>query len=392
MMTGILPTNDRFLRSGARADQDFPEALTLPEVFKENGYTTISLGKIFNSQSDSEEESWSEKAWYPELDRYNTKDPAMAGMVHPESKRGPFFARPDVPDNAYVDGMIGDRAVETLDRLKDGSNPFFLAVGFVRPHLPFYAPKKYWDLYDAEELELATNRYTPHNAPAILQGSGEIHAYHTAGIEYNSDEWHRTALHGYLACVSHVDAQIGRLLERLDELQLTDNTIIVLVGDHGWHLGEHNFWGKHNTLQNAIRVPLTIVDPRLPSQRPRTDALVGIIDIYPTLCDLAGLPAPADQLQGESVKPLLNGSAPADWRKSIYTRFLSGDCVVTNSFSYTRFVREGNKVGEMLFDLQNDAEENWNVVDDPNYNAIAREMSEELDLHIQRAQSKQPSL
>ena len=192
--------------------------------------------------------------------------------------------------------------------MKKQGKPFFIACGFIKPHLPFYAPKKYWDLYDPADLELADNRTLPRHAPSSLKGSGEVHNYHDRGMKYNSDEWHRACLHGYYACVSYVDAQVGRLMKTLDQLKLSKDTIVILWGDHGWHLGEHNFWGKHNVMHLSTRSPLIVSAPGFkPGQT--CDRLVEFVDLYPTLMELAGLKTANDGLEGTSFKPLLENPA-----------------------------------------------------------------------------------
>ncbi|MDE0840176.1 MAG: sulfatase, partial [Kiritimatiellae bacterium] len=258
LLTGLRPTQKRFRNFDTHVEKDAPSAMTLPEEFKNNGYHCISNGKIFHHPEDTAERSWSETPWRPEISNIAFFAPDSKNMIHPKSKRGPVFESPDVPDNAYKDGQVAEKTIEDLKRMKALDKPFFLACGFIRPHLPFYAPKKYWDLYDREEIALADNQYRPQNSPKSLKGSGEFRKYHNRNIKLNSDEWHRDMRHGYYACVSYVDALLGRVLQTLDELELRENTIIVLWGDHGWHLGEHNFWGKHNVMHLSTRSPMII--------------------------------------------------------------------------------------------------------------------------------------
>ena len=205
--------------------------------------------------------SWSEPAWRPETDKRQSYDPETVRKLSRKKNRGRIYAHPDVPDNAYYDGQVAAKTIKDLQRLKKTGRPFFLACGFVRPHMPFYAPRKYWDLYQRDKIKLADNRSRPRNAPHSLKGSREYTGYHLAGYKVNSDDWHRMMRHGYYASVSYVDQLIGNVLAELTRLDLAKNTIVVIWGDHGWHLGEHNFWGKHNTMHLSLRVPLIIRVP-----------------------------------------------------------------------------------------------------------------------------------
>jgi arylsulfatase A-like enzyme len=226
--------------------------------------------------------------------------------------------------------------------------------------MPFYAPRKYWDLYPRDGIQLATNRQRPANAPKQLQGSGEFRSYHLADLDPNSDEFHRMMRHGYLACTSYADKLTGDVLAELERLGLADNTIVVIWGDHGWHLGEHNFWGKHNTMHLAIRVPLIV---KVPGKKPgASSSLVETTDIFPSLCALAGIAAPAT-VQGRDFSVLLD-DPQKPFHKAAYSRFVSADAVVTDHFSYTSY--EGGK-SEMLYDLAKDPQENRNVAGDPEY-------------------------
>ncbi|MFN7140449.1 MAG: sulfatase, partial [Limisphaerales bacterium] len=209
--------------------------------------------------------------------------------------KGAAYEIADVPDNAYADGRIADEAIRRLRAAqKNPDEPFFLALGFVKPHLPFCAPKKYWDLYDRDSFALPKLRNPPEGAPNYApQFDGELRQY--AGIPERGplpDDLQRTLIHGYYATVSYMDAQLGRVLDELDRLKLSDNTIIMLWGDHGWHLGDHGMWCKHTNYEQANRIPLLFVAPGVTKTGTRTKALVESVDVYPTLCELAGLPSP----------------------------------------------------------------------------------------------------
>jgi arylsulfatase A-like enzyme len=250
--------------------------------------------------------------------------------------------------------------------------------------MPFYAPKKYWDLYPRDSIQLATNRQRPANAPEQLQGSGEFRSYHLADLDPNSDEFHRIMRHGYLACTSYTDKLTGDVLAELERLGLADNTIVVLWGDHGWHLGEHNFWGKHNTMHLAIRVPLIV---KVPGKKPGfTASLVETTDIFPSLCALAGIAPPAT-VQGRDFTALLD-APQKPFRKAAYSRYQSADAIITDSFSYTSYA--GGK-SEMLYDLSKDPHENRNVAGDPKYAKTVATMKKLLQERQDQAQAHQPS-
>ena len=381
LMTGIYPTAKRFVSFSTRADVDTPEAVTLPGLLKNNGYTTLSNGKVFHHLKDCDAASWSESAWRPEIGGLKSYDPETVRKLS-ERKRGRIYEHPEVADNAYPDGMIAEKTIADLNRLKEEGKPFFMACGLLKPHLPFYAPKRYWDIYDRDKLKLADNRFRPKNAPDALKGSSEFKSYELADFEINSDRWHRMMLHGYLACVSYVDKLVGDIIAELKRLELYDNTVIVLWGDHGWHLGEHNFWGKHNTLDHALRVPLIVKAPGK-SASVSSEAMVETVDIYPTVCKLAGLDGPK-QLQGRSFAPVLD-NPDSQFRDHVYTRYGKGDAVVTPRYAFTRYSEKNP--GRMLYDHQIDPEENENVVEQPKYKETAEMLEKMLDNRIKESLS-----
>ena len=378
LMTGILPTPKRFVDYRTRVDEDAPNAKTLPQVFKADGYTTISNGKIFHVQIDSQDRSWSEPAWRP-ADKRKSYDPETTRRLSEKKQRGRIYEHPDVPDNAYYDGLVAEKTINDLQRFAKTKKPFFLACGFVRPHMPFYAPKKYWDLYERESIQLANNRSRPQHAPEALKGSKEYTGYHLADYTVNSDEWHRMMRHGYYASVSYVDQLIGNVLAELTRLDLADNTIVVLWGDHGWHLGEHDFWGKHNTMHLSLRVPLIIRVPGKVSGK--SDALIETGDIFPTLCTLANLEIP-ETVQGKNFVSILN-HPEKPFRDNVYARFGSGDTIITKDFAFTRYKDET----EMFYDHRNDPDENLNVVKMPQYQASVTKIRQLLNSRMHEANS-----
>ena len=377
LMTGILPTAKRFL-GDCRADVHVPKAATLPETFRKAGYTTLSNGKIFHNPADTAGRSWCVPPW--KASGPQSHDPETLRRLSKTQQRGRIFEGPDVADDAYADGRVAARTIEDLRRLKQDGKPFFLACGFVKPHMPFYAPKRYWDLYQRERIEIAGNRERPKDAPDELKGSAEFRSYHLADFDENSDDFHRMMRHGYLACTSYVDKLVGDVLAELDRLGLAEDTIVVLWGDHGWHLGEHNFWGKHNTMHLATRVPLIV---RAPGRKPgSTASLVETSDLFPTLCTLAGIGIP-ESVQGRSFTALLDDPGQP-FREAAYSRFAGADAVITERFSFTRYARSG---AEMLYDLEKDPQENLNIADRADQAATVAKMRKLLDGRIAEAKN-----
>jgi arylsulfatase A-like enzyme len=372
LMTGLRPTAERFLDYQTWAQDDAPEAVTLAEAFRQNGYHCLSNGKIFHHQTDTQDRSWSEPAWQPAQDGRKFFDPSSASMIQEKTLRGPVWEAPDVVDNAYVDGQVADKTIADLERMQQEGKPFFLACGFVKPHLPFYAPRKYWDLYDRATIPIADNQYRPQHAPKALISSYEIHSYHKRGIQYNSPAWHRGCRHGYYACVSYADAQVGRVIQSLDALGLADNTVIVLWGDHGWNVGEHNFWGKHNVMHLATRMPLLVVAPGTrPGQQ--SDRLVELVDLFPTLCELVGISTSDLELQGTSFTPLLE-DPNLTWKEAAFSKYGVARSVITDRYNYAEY----NNGEKMLYDLQRDPDENVNIAGAPEHEELVEQMSQLL--------------
>ncbi|MHC4945859.1 MAG: sulfatase [Planctomycetota bacterium] len=377
VLTGIRPESGQWRCSDLKTD-----FITLPALFRRHGYHAISIGKVLHHMHDQQED-WSRPPWRSaeiyhgkeDWAKYNTyglwHDPTAANHVNEKSGRGPYMDAGDVPDSAYQDGLVADRTIAELRALKQSGEPFFLACGFWRPHLPFNAPRKYWELYKREEIEMAENRHRPKNLPETCRSSREIDRYSLTGSRKKTDEFHREARHAYYACVSYVDAQVGRVIAALDELALAKETVIVLWGDHGWHLGEHEFWGKHNTLNHSLHAPLIVCAPDHRKNN-STDALVEFVDIYPTLCELSGLPVPA-HAQGRSFVPLLD-QPELEWKQAVFSKWTGCEAVKTDRYLYTQW----KKGQEMLFDHLSDPEENVNIADDPRFSDIVEQHRELL--------------
>lgn len=379
LLSGIRPTRDRHFIWDLHADRQWGAPLSLPKHFKEHGYQTVSNGKIYHYRDDGAG-SWSRPAWRPRGDwtgrGYRLADHRR--IAAEANGVGPAFECVEAEDNAYPDGVIADRSISDLQRLARTGEPFFLAVGFLKPHLPFVAPKRYWDLYDPGKIELADNAFRPKDAPdAALHNWGELRQYHGIPAEGPlSDEMARTLIHGYYACTSYADAQIGRLLDELDRLGLRDNTIVVLWGDHGWNLGEHTLWCKHCHFQTSLRAPLIVRAPRFKGGA-KTDALTEFVDIYPSLCELADLPRPS-HLEGRSFVPLLTEPKQA-WKEAIYSRYYNGESVRTDRYCYTEWARQGGKpYARMLYDETLDPQENVNIAERTENATLVKQLAEAL--------------
>ena len=379
LLTGVRPTRGRFINYNVWAEKDLPRALSLPKHFKNNGYHTISNGKVFHHSNDCRD-SWSEVPWRPKGPWRNyllEKNKKLAQKS--KDGKGPAYESADVPDNAYFDGMIADKAVSDLKRLSNMDKPFFLALGFFKPHLPFNAPKKYWDLYKREKIDLADNPFRPKGAPdAALHNWGELRAY--VGIPPKgllSDELARILIHGYYACVSYTDAQIGRVMDELEKLGLRKNTIVVLWGDHGWNLGEHGLWCKHCNFETSLHSPLIVTAPGIKGSV-TSNALTEYIDIYPSLSQLCNLPLPA-HLHGKSFVPLLsNPNLP--WKQAVFSRYFNGDSVKTDRYRYTEWRRkDGRTYARMLYDHKTDPHENVNMSELPQNKALVEKLSKMLE-------------
>ena len=371
LLKGLRPTPTRFTTWYTWANKDAPNVPSLPLIFKQNGYYTASNGKVYHHVED-DAGAWSQPSWI-----------ASPHEAHDWRKAGYRpYENIDRPDEAYPDHKICDRTLADMRSLAKQDKPFFLACGFYRPHLPFLVPKKYWDLYPTEKIKLPENyRFFPHELPHAFDYTwGELRAY--GGVPKQGPVDDETALQlirGYHACVSFIDVQVGRLLDELEKLGLADNTIIVFWSDHGWQLGEHGFWCKHTNFEVASRVPLLIVAPGVEGGRV-CSRLVEYVDLFPTLCDLAGLPKP-DHLQGKSMRPLL-ADVNADHKDAVFTRFQGGDAVRTDNYRYME-MRTRNGLGELqgvgMFDLKKDPNENQNVAEDPAYAEIRKQLKTKLD-------------
>lgn len=426
LLTGLRPDSIRVwdLQTGFR--KNVPDVVTLPQFFKEHGYTTIGLGKTFHN-NDPDTLSWSitpehiegfpfdPDAVYVNKENLDIQQMKIEKMKASGKTRidqlGHWYVKAnatemaEVGDDAYYDGAQTTRAIKILQELKAANKPFFLSVGYYRPHLPFNAPKKYWDLYNRNDIPLADNQYVPEGSPAYLvHGEAELRGYSDCTdlplpVAAPWDEnRQREIKHGYYASVSYTDAQIGRLIDELERLGLAENTIVVLWGDHGWKLGEHNGWCKQTNYEIDTRVPMIISGQGVKAKGKYSHALTEFVDIYPTLCEMARLPI-AEYLQGTSMVPLLE-NPDASWKTAAFSQFLLGRfgrtknvegeqmgyAMRTDRYRYVEWYKwnkEENKtdgfICNELFDHQADPQENKNIAADPANKKLIETLS--LQLH-----------
>ena len=381
MMTGMRPHTTRVTNNEDNLYTNIPDVLTLPHHFRNNGYATARCGKIFHLGVPTGLESMDDpQAWdfgtpfkselpYP---------PQQKSVVQVKAGKKQGLSWQEIPgsDDQLVDGVFAKTAIEWLDN-RDKNKPFFLAVGFHRPHLPFVAPAKYFDLYPFESITLP-------EAPADDEADIPAPARNGAVPGYAltaTPEQRRAAIRAYLACVSYVDAQAGRLLDAIKQMGLNDNTIIIFTSDHGWHLGEHGLWHKRSLFEESARVPFIMHTPGMKTGGQRSDSLIELLDVYPTLCDLCGVPAPK-HLQGQSLRLLLNDPS-ASIQDYAFTQARRGKdaefwgrTVRTARWRCTEW--DEGKNGIELYDHDADPYEYTNLAHDPQHAATLKNLRQVL--------------
>ena len=449
IMTGKRPDYTRVWDLKTKMRDMNPDILSLPQYFISQGYSTQGVGKVYDVRcvdNEFDKPSWSVPFYKTDKSLYATETgpPALNYYQDIETKKlaeqslkeayakglegekavtdalvrvKPSVESADVPDNAYTDGVHSIMARNILVKLSKEAGPFFLAVGFSKPHLPFVAPKKYWDLYKREDMPVAKFQQAPANFVEIsYHNAGELRAYtdipplisftdQKPGLTLPLDK-QKELIHGYHAAVSYTDAQLGLVLKTLDSLGLTDNTIIVLWGDHGWHLGDHNLWCKHSNFEQAARAPLIICAPGLASSTVKTPT--EFVDIFPTLCDLAHVKIP-ENLDGKSLVPAMKKPAvalkefavsqyPRSAEKGEYERLgyakaeYMGYSIRTMQYRYTIWMKgqfrsnmHFNKdliVGSELYDYKKDPDETVNVAEKKEYAAILKKLKKNMQGYL----------
>ena len=456
ILTGMRPDFTKIRDLHTKMRDMNPNIVTLPEYFISQGYETSGVGKIFHPscvEKKVDPQSWS----IPYLvakdsDYYNGNVPIQKHYQSPELRaaqnneiavvgengkkkakkddgddesgaRGPAFECLDLPDNAYDDGVSALLAQNQMIQLAKNKKPFFMAVGFRKPHLPFVAPKKYWDLYNRQDMPLAEfQQHASDTKNFPYQYPGELTSY--SGVKefakYDKNDENKFGLtiekqkelvHAYYAAVSYTDAQVGILLNTLEKLGTLNNTIIVLWGDHGWHLGDHDMWGKHTNYEQATKTPLIIAAPGLKSGQ--TKSMTEFVDVYPTLCELSGGKVP-NYLDGKSLVPIMknNKASVKEYAMSQYPRKmdkadinkvedgkgkLMGYSMRTEQYRYTLWLKNftsdqvysADKVyTKELYDYAKDPLEKVNVSDDIKYAVIAADLDKKLVAYFKSKEVK----
>ena len=411
IMTGLRPDVTKVWDLDTHFRPAQPDCITLPQHFKANGYQCEALSKIYH-KGHEDGRSWTAPHWYPfgrsvdtdlvdwtkqivtkhdvnvlEYSSPEANDTSVK-KKDKEAKAGPSFEISSKDDSELPDGATADEAVKRLATLKAKGQPFFLAVGFLKPHLPFVAPKKYWDLYDPNSIPLPAIDHLPEGAPPYVgHTNGEVHNY--PGVPKGDPiqaDFAKNLRHGYYACISYMDAQVGKVLDALEKEGLADNTIIVLWGDHGWQLGDHGLWHKHTNFELATRAPLLISVPGSKTAGQKCSATVEFVDVYPTLAELCGLPNPTG-LSGRSLKAFINNpSAPStkvaisQYPKKAPEGQVMGYSIRNDRYRATFYrLRNGSQVvGTELYDEQNDPNETVSLANKPEHKDLLETLAKHL--------------
>ncbi len=434
LMTGLRPDATRVWHLGDKFREINPEAVTMPQYFHRYGYRTVNIGKIFhNYMPDSV--SWDEPDLRPSrylrpdwLKRdgetfYISEETQGRQEIRRDSllkinpdryadgwNTGPAWEMADVHDTMYFDGAQTALVQRTLTRLSQLDQPFFLGLGFFRPHLPFAVPKKYWDRYDRQSIPLASNPATPEGSfPFTMNSMYELRHYdgfhhigHPTSHFRMSEDTARILKHGYYASVSYVDALFGQIVAHLRQLGIYEKTIIIVWGDHGWKLGDHNSWGKMTNYNIDLMVPLLIRYPDQPNRGRQTFALTELVDLFPTLCELADVPVP-DYMQGSSLVPLLEEADPR-WKQAVFSQFhrrpkvtpdggrYMGYSINTAEYHLIEWYEWDHTIGERgdfvnreLYDRIHDPHETKNLAADEGYLPQVEELSAALEAGWRKA-------
>lgn len=439
LMTACYPDRTKVWDLQTDFRESAPDLVSMPEYLISNGYETTATGKIYHKGSTAaghDGKSWSVPYVSPDNDfdpKYGQpmfsfyQDPGtksrMAELQQEAKNKGiknnnkvreyvfeilkPSTECYDAPNDAYLDGLHTKVALDKFQALKNGNKPWMLAVGYQKPHLPFVAPKKYWDLYKRDEIKLANFRKISEGTPELaFHDSGELKAYSdipeglTLGVDLDPEK-QRELIHGYMACVSYIDDELGKLLDELEKNNMLENTIITLYGDHGFHLGDHTLWCKHSNFEQATRAPLFIAGPGVAKGVKITDP-VEVMSIFPTILDITGIPA-HPQSDGISLLPLIDNNPKTklakDYAISQYPRAggKMGYSLRTDRYRYTEWFgnkykstdpfNESNIVASELYDYLKDPDETRNLVNDPEYAKVLLQVKQKLHDHLQ-SQSK----
>ncbi|HML69956.1 MAG TPA: sulfatase [Macellibacteroides fermentans] len=380
IFSGLRPGKNRFWDVNSEIDKDAPDNVTLTQHFKENGYVTISNSKVIHGKKDAAKRSWSE-IWMPKGPSKTWRDYLGDENLSVEKQKGGPNAYEclEVPDEAYFDGKTTDKVIKDLRELKKKKQPFFLAVGLLKPHLPFNAPKRYWDFYDRNSIQLPeTFKFDRKGFPKeAFHEYNEIRYYKNipAKGDISADEA-ITLIHGYRACVSYTDALVGKIMSELKRLDLDKNTLVVLLGDHGWSLGDHNQWCKHSNFNIVNHSPLIVLDPDN-TKKGKEMKVVEFVDLYPTICEAAGLPVPK-HVEGKSFIKLLHGE-DKEWKDCAIIKWHNGVTYFDRNYGYTEWYNKNDQfISNMLFLYKNDRMELKNVANQLENKALINKLHKEI--------------
>jgi len=425
VMTGTPPDRTRVWDLHTNFREASPDLVSMPEYLISQGYETTAIGKIYHKSSTSpghDGKSWSIPHIIPDYFDPAYGTPAFSYYQKPETKKRmheliqeakskgitkngkirtyvfkrlkPSTEMADVPDEAYQDGLYTVEALKRMKKLAKGDKPFFLGVGFQRPHLPFVAPKKYWNLYDREKIKIAKQQSFSKGTPSVAYHTyGELRAYSdipnkiVPGVPLPADK-QRELIHGYMAATSYIDAQLGKLLDEYEKLGLDKNTVIVLWGDHGYHLGDHTLWCKHSNFEQATHIPFMFAGPGIAKNK-YVDKPVELLDLFPTVFEMAGVKQ-SKQTEGISLVPLMDNDSKTtvskDYTISQYNRrkTIEGYSIRTDRYRYTEWhdnkyrsynpYNDKNIMATELYDYKNDPYESVNLIDNPDYASIMTQM------------------
>lgn len=398
MLSGRSPATTQIFEIGRTLRTTMPDITTLPQHFKNNGYHTRSLGKVYHVGID-DEASWTIPAWHSRKPRASPRSMAAIetrrkeyqakGVPPPAKGNGalfyavPAFEAVDCGDDDLLDGDTAKSAIEQLrEHARNPGRPFFLAVGFANPHVPWITPKKYFDLYDPAKLPLAKNEFLPMGAPSFAATSGQDFRWY-AGVPPGPlpESYKRQCLQGYLAAISYVDAQVGRLLATLEDTGLAQNTIVVFWSDHGYYMGEHTWWGaKHNNYEGATRNAFIVATPGMKTAGQRTTAIAQALDIAPTLTELCALPAHRG-FEGRSLAPVLANPA-ATVNEAAFSWYPKsgwlGVAMRTPGWRFIEWTKPGAEPAYELYDSVRDVQNDRNLANQPEHAQRVRQLSAQL--------------
>ena len=403
LLLGSHSTSTGLYGLGSQLRDVLPDAVTMPQFFASKGYRTESLGKVFHIGHGNfgDPDSFQVQHFHEKVIEYLEPESTDGGQLTREEAyftnqklgqirslpRGAAYESPDVADEAYADGRVASETIQRLQQAKkrrrENGTPFFMVAGFARPHLPFSAPKKYWDLFDADKLPMPEIEGLPsQSVPAGHKRGGEISNFKPVPTDPKtefSSELKRDLIHGYYASTAYVDAQIGKVLDELERLDFDQNTIVVLWGDHGWHLGDLGIWTKHTNYEQANRIPILIRAPGVTKTGSSTKQLAESVDIFPTIAELAGFGKPevTQRLDGVSLVPVLqDGSARVrDHAYHAYPKRKLGRAIRTQRYRLVEWQPLNNREAKPEYELYDYSD---SVVEEINIAKESPEIVEEL--------------